>query len=118
MARRRFGQVTKMRSGRWQARFSVPTTHPSGRGGTIVTAPHTFEPNSYGKQAAEDWLRSEELRLNAEGTRWRTLAEHAEQDRIDAARDRAPSFGEYASAWLRARRSRGNHSRSRPSAGI
>ncbi|UUZ58581.1 hypothetical protein [Nocardioides sp. B-3] len=55
--RRRFGQITKMRSGRWQARYAVPLAHESGRGGHIVTAPHTFEPGAYGKEAAGHWLR-------------------------------------------------------------
>lgn len=106
-SRRRFGQVTKMRSGRWQARFTVPLDHPSGRGGQIVTAPHTFEPNTYGREAAGDWLRAEELRLNAEGASWRTLAEHAEADRIRTASETAPTFTEYADVWLRARKVRG-----------
>ena len=74
-----------MRSGRWQARFAVPARHPSGREGQIITAPHTFEPNTYGKQTAEDWLRAEELRLRAEGAGWRTIAEHAEDERARAA---------------------------------
>ena len=51
-SRRRFGQISKMRSGRWQARFVVPLRHPSGRGGEIIKAPHTFEPNTYGREAA------------------------------------------------------------------
>ena len=106
-SRRRFGQVTKMRSGRWQARFTVPLDHPSGRGGQIVTAPHTFEPNTYGREAAGDWLRAEELRLRAEGASWRTLAEHAEADRIRTAAETAPTFAEYAEVWLRARKVRG-----------
>jgi integrase len=107
-SRRRFGQVTRMRSGRWQARFTVPLDHPSGRGGQIVTAPHTFEPNTYGREAAGDWLRAEELRLNAEGASWRTLAEHAEADRIRTAAETAPTFTEYAEVWLRARKVRGH----------
>lgn len=107
-SRRRFGQVTKMRSGRWQARFTVPLDHPSGRGGQIVTAPHTFEPNNYGREAAGDWLRAEEVRLNAEGASWRTLAEHAEADRIRTAAEMAPTFAEYAEVWLRARKVRGH----------
>ena len=90
------GQISKMRSGRWQARFVVPLGHPSGRGGEIVKAPHTFEPNTYGREAAGDWLRAEELRLNAEGASWRTLSEHAEDERIHAAAKRVPTFGEYA----------------------
>ncbi len=74
-ARRRFGQLSKMRSGRWQARFTVTLGHPSGRGGEVVMAPHTFEANTYGREAAGDWLRAEELRLIAEGAAWRTRGE-------------------------------------------
>ena len=106
-SRRRFGQISKMRSGRWQSRFVVPLGHPSGRGGEIVKAPHTFEPNAYGREAAGDWLRAEELRLNAEGASWRTLSEHAEVDRARAAAEKAPTFAEYADVWLRARKVRG-----------
>lgn len=54
---------------------TVPLGHPSGRGGQIIKAPHTFEANTYGREAAGDWLRAEELRLNAEGALWRTLAD-------------------------------------------
>ena len=96
-----------MRSGRWQARFTVPLDHPSGRGGQIVTAPHTFEANTYGREAAGDWLRAEELRLNAEGASWRTLSEHAEDERIRAAAETVPTFAEYADVWLRARKVKG-----------
>ena len=106
-SRRRFGQIAKMRSGRWQARFTVPLDHPSGRGGHIVTAPHTFEANTYGREAAGDWLRAEELRLNAEGASWRTLVEHAEEERVRAAAETVPTFAEYASIWLRARKVKG-----------
>ncbi len=105
--RRRFGQVNRMRSGRWQARFTVPLGHPSGRGGQVVTAPHTFEANAYGREAAGDWLRAEELRLNAEGASWRTLSEHAEDERTRAAAEKVPTFGEYADVWLRARKVKG-----------
>ena len=106
-SRRRFGQISKMRSGRWQARFVVPLGHPSGRGGEIVKAPHTFEPNTYGRETAGDWLRAEELRLNAEGASWRTLSEHAEDDRARAAAKSVPTFAEYAEVWLRARKVKG-----------
>ena len=44
-SRRRFGQITKMRSGRWQARFTVPLDHPSGR-------PATFDLEIEGAAAA------------------------------------------------------------------
>lgn len=106
-SRRRFGQISKMRSGRWQARFVVPLGHPSGRGGQIIKAPHTFEANTYGREAAGDWLRAEELRLNAEGASWRTLSEHAEDERIRAAAQAVPTFAEYADVWLRARKVKG-----------
>lgn len=106
-SRRRFGQISKMRSGRWQARFVVPLSHPSGRGGEITKAPHTFEPNTYGREAAGDWLRAEELRLNTESTSWRTLSEHAEDDRIRAEAEDVPTFAEYADVWLRARKVKG-----------
>lgn len=105
--RRRFGQVTQMRSGRWQARFVVPQSHPSGRAGQMVTAPHTFEPGTYGKEKAQDWLRDEERRLNAEGAAWRTLAEHAEHERARAVAEQVPTFGDYSAAWLRARKVKG-----------
>jgi integrase len=106
-SRRRFGQVNKLRSGRWQARFTVPLGHPSGRGGQVVTARQTFEPNTYGREAAGDWLRAEELRLNAEGAEWRTAAEHAEAERVRAAAETVPTFAAYADVWLRARRVKG-----------
>ena len=105
--RRRFGQVNRMRSGRWQARFTVPLSHPSGRGGQVVTASHTFEANTYGREAASDWLRAEELRLTTEGASWRTLSEHAEDERIRAAAETVPTFAEYADVWLRARKVKG-----------
>ena len=105
--RRRFGQVNKLRSGRWQARYTVPVGHPSGRGGQVVTARQTFEANTYGREAAGDWLRAEELRLTAEGASWRTLSEHAEDQRIRAAAESIPAFAEYADVWLRARKVKG-----------
>lgn len=106
-SRRRFGQISKMRSGRWQARFTVPLGHRSGRGGEMIKAPHTFEPNAYGREAAGDWLRTEELRLNAEGAAWRTLEEHAEEERLRATAATVPTFAEYADVWLRARKVKG-----------
>lgn len=105
--RRRFGQITKMRSGRWQARYAVPLAHESGRGGHIVTAPHTFEPGTYGKQAGEDWLRDEEKRLQAEGTDWQTRAEHAESERTALEAARVATFEAYAKIWLQTRKVKG-----------
>lgn len=95
-----------MRSGRWQARFTVPLGHPSGRGGQTVTAPHTFEPTTYGKEAAGDWLRDEERRLNADGAAWVTLAELAEAERARVEREAVVTFGEYSAVWLRTRRTK------------
>ena len=105
--RRRFGQVNRMRSGRWQARYTVPLGHPSGRGGLVVTARQSFEANTYGREAAGDWLRAEELRLTTEGASWRTLSEHAEDERIRIAAETVPTFAEYADVWLRARKVKG-----------
>src|SRR6187397_2400298 len=96
-----------MRSGRWQARYTVPLGHPSGRGGLVVTARQSFEANTYGREAAGDWLRAEELRLTTEGASWRTLSEHAEDERIRAAAETVPTFAEYADVWLRARKVKG-----------
>jgi integrase len=105
--KRRFGQISKLRSGRWQARFTVPLGHPTGRGGELVRAPHTFEPGSYGREAAGDWLRAEELRLVAEGAEWQTALEHAQAQRARAESERLPTFSEYAEAWLTARKVKG-----------
>ena len=95
-----------MRSGRWQARFTVPLGHPCGRGGQTITAPHTFEPTTYGKEAARDWLRDEERRLNAEGAEWATLAEHGEAERERAEREAVVTFAEFSATWLRTRRTK------------
>ena len=89
-----------MRSGRWQARFTVPLGHPCGRGGQTITAPHTFEPTTCGEQAAGDWLRDEERRLNAGGAAWATLAEHAEAERARAAREAVVTFAEFSEKTL------------------
>lgn len=104
--RRRFGQLARMRSGRWQARYVVPPGHPSGRGGQTITGPHTFEPGTYGKEAAGDWLRDEERRLHAEGATWATLAEHAAAERDRARLERVITFREFAETWLRTRRTK------------
>src|SRR3546814_11473112 len=96
-----------MRSGRWQARYTVPLTHESGRGGHIVTAPHTFEPGTYGKEAAGDSLRSEEQRLQSECADGRTLAAHAEDARLRVGADRVLTFGTYSENRLRAGKYKG-----------
>ena len=95
-----------MRSGRWQARFTVPLGHPCGRGGETITARHTFEPTTYGKEAAGDWIRDEERRLNAEGAAWATLDEHAVAERIRAEREAVVTFAEFSATWLRTRRTK------------
>lgn len=105
--RRRFGQLTKMRSGRWQARYTVPLNHPSGRGSLLVTAPQTFEPTRYGKDAATDWLRDEERRLAAEGAAWLPLTEQLEQLRAATAAQLKPTFAAYSETWLATRKVRG-----------
>lgn len=105
--KRRFGQLTTMRSGRWQARYTVPKSHPSGRGGQIVTAPQTYEPTRYGRDAAEDWLRAEERRLSIEAEAWMPLAEKLEAEKKAAELARKPRFSAYAEVWLKFRKVRG-----------
>lgn len=87
--RRSFGQITKMRSGRYQARYTGPDGH-------LHTAPSTFDD----KETAQLWLRNE-----------RTLCESPEaweppKVRASKARSRL-TFGEYAGAWLAGRKVKG-----------
>lgn len=105
--RRRFGQLTKMRSGRWQARYTVPATHPSGKGGTLVTAPHTFQANTFGWEAGGEWLKAEEQRLIEEGVAWLPPEQRFEADRKAAEAAKLPTFEEYAGQYLRERKVRG-----------
>ncbi|MBO1754585.1 site-specific integrase [Allobranchiibius sp. CTAmp26] len=72
----------------------------------MITGPHTFEPGTYGREAAGDWLRDEERRLHVEGATWATLAEHAAARSELAQLERVITFGEFATTWLRTRRTK------------
>lgn len=87
--RRSFGQVTRMRSGRYQARYTGPD-------GNLHTAPSTFED----KEAAQLWLRRERVLTESPET-W-------EPPKIRATKARTRlTFGAYAEAWLAGRKVKG-----------
>lgn len=100
--KRRFGQVTRMRSGRFQARYSDPngatTVTKGGRTAPVLhTAPRTF----LTRRDAEDWL-TQQRRLIRSGE-WRSPVEQAaEAEALETSR-RNRTFEAYATAWLEAR---------------
>ncbi len=87
--RRAFGQITKMRSGRYQARYTGPD-------GALHTAPSTFED----KDAAVVWLRNERILAESPET-W-----EPPKARLAKAQNRA-TFGKYSKAWLEGRKVKG-----------
>ncbi|MDQ6526880.1 site-specific integrase [Nocardioides sp. LHD-245] len=87
--RRSFGQVTLMRSGRHQARYTGPD-------GKLHTAPSTFED----KETAQLWLRNERILTESPET-W-------EPPKVRAAKVRSRlTFGAYSEAWLAGRKVKG-----------
>jgi len=87
--RRSFGQITKMRSGRYQARY----TGPDGR---LHAALSTFED----RETAALWLRNERTMTESPET-W-------EPPKVRAAKaTNRLTFGEYAHAWLAGRKVKG-----------
>lgn len=87
--KRGFGQVQKMRSGRWQARYTGPDGHRH-------TAPSTFE----AKDDALAWLRAERPLTESPDT-W-------EPPKLRSARSvKRLTFGEYAESWLENRKVKG-----------
>src|SRR5688500_15377450 len=82
--KRGFGQIVKLPSGRYRARYTGPD-------GVRHNAPYTFD----ARQDAEGWL-ADERRLLQAGT-W-----VAPKVRTDRARN-VLTFGSYAEAWLRDR---------------
>lgn len=78
MGRRAFGQIRKLPSGNYQARYQYDAT------GRMVNAPTTFST----KAAAEAWLRREAVRLEQ-------LASGA-----PAPKPIAPTFAHYSTRWL------------------
>lgn len=102
MARRSFGQIRKLPSGRYQARYADPegrtTINSRGNAALVLhTAPHTFD----ARIDAEAWI-TDERRFISAGT-WTPPA-----DRQQAARDAEASrehntFATYARSWLAGR---------------
>jgi integrase len=85
--RRGFGQVTRLPSGRYRARYTGPDT-------VLHNAPTTFETT----EDAEGWL-TDERRLVASGG-WTSPKARAEQSKNAAAARKARVFADYARAWL------------------
>ena len=95
--RRHFGQITKLPSGRYRARYADPDARQTPSGEPIrYNAPHTFE----SKDDAEAWL-VDERRLITNGD-WTPPAERQAQRK-----EKAPTLGEYAPRWLAARKVKG-----------
>lgn len=87
--RRAFGQVTRMRSGRYQARYTGPDGH-------LHTAASTFED----RETAQLWLRNERVLCES--------PEAWESPKVRATKARTRlTFGEYADAWLVGRKVKG-----------
>lgn len=95
--KRSFGQIVKLPSGRYRARYSDPYGRLSEDGKQIRhPAPYTFQ----AKVDAEAWL-VDERRLISSGA-WTPPA-----DRVAAKRARSQTLGEYAPAWLADRKVKG-----------
>ena len=95
--RRQFGQILKLGSGRFQARYSDPDGLVTKDGKRLRhKAPYTFDTRT----DAEAWL-IDERRLISSGT-WTPPAE-----RQARRREKALTFGEYAPRWLAARKVKG-----------
>lgn len=91
--KRGFGQLTEMRSGRIQARYTGPD-------GALHTAHSTFED----EDAAITWLTSERRLIEQSPDEWtpprlRRRPQEAEPDVL--------TFGDYAATWLKTRKVRG-----------
>lgn len=95
--KRSFGQIIKLPSGRFRARYADPDKRRTSSGEPVRhNAPTTFET----RQDAEAWL-TDERRMISAGT-WASPA--------DRQYDRAAkplTFGEYAELWLTGRKVRG-----------
>lgn len=91
--RRGFGQITKLPSGRYRARYTGPD-------GALHNAPTTFDT----KLDAEAWL-TDERRLISAGTWASPAARRASAEAARAAR--VPTFSDYAGRWIEQRRVKG-----------
>lgn len=92
--RRAFGTVAKLPSGRYRARYRHQDQKHS--------APTTFED----KETAQLWLRNERRAIEEDPLGWIPPAERARAAEA-ARRRRGVTFGAYAEAWLKGRRTRG-----------
>lgn len=86
-AKRGFGQITKLPSGRYRARYTGPDT-------LLHNAPSTFD----SVMDAEAWL-TDERRLVASGA-WASPRVREQQARVSAAARKARVFADYARSWL------------------
>lgn len=93
--KRGFGSIRKLKSGRFQARYTAPN-------GAIVTAPKTFA----AKIHAETWLgdRRREIDLNI----WAPAAATTKREKI--------TFADYAQQWLKTRQVSGRPIKARTKA--
>jgi integrase len=85
--KRGFGQITRLPSGRYRARYTGPDM-------TLHNAPSTFDT----MLDAEAWL-ADERRLVASGA-WTSPKSRTQQARAAAAARKARMFADYARAWL------------------
>lgn len=96
MGRETFGQIQKMRSGRFQARFQHPHQPYVNAKRNYVKAPMTFRT----KTKAREWLRLQEYEI-IRGV-WKSEEERYEEERQQE-RSRE-LFGSYAHRWVETRR--------------
>ena len=90
--RRGFGNIRRLPSGRFQARYASPS-------GRTVTAPATFT----ARIDAEAWLAAERSHVEEPET-WASPKARLELARRAVEVDRLPTLREYAEAWLTSRR--------------
>lgn len=98
MSRRTFGQITRLPSKRYRARYADPNGTMTPKGEPVrYSAPHTFDT----RQDAEAWL-ADERRLISGGT-WTPPPVRLRQAQEAQERRRANTFASYARAWLESR---------------
>jgi integrase len=96
MTKRGFGNIRKLPSGRYQARYL-------GLGRVTVTAPTTFGT----KSDAEGWLSTERRRVEDSET-WLPPKQRIAAERAAAKASALPTFSEYATQWIAGRKVKGH----------